>query len=368
MIGKSTWWQLLVLLCCATPSMAQRVVGGVVRDSVTGAPLPYAIVQGVDGVQRLSDGAGRFRLADMPRSGASVLVRRIGYAPRRVAVADGAGDITELTVPLAALSLSLRSVEVRDNVPPELRRCRTPGVPDREQFPRLVAILDQLRDNATQYTLAADAYPVDVLSDRRMLYRNASRSSMYRHDSTGSRLAARPLYTPGRVVRDVPRRRGEYELFLPALPDFADSLFLARHCWWEGGVDQWPTGDVVRIDFGLDDRIEQADVAGSVWLDADSYLIRSYELVLVRTPAVLKGTRDVRVVSCFRDVASGLRILDAVHSRTAYDKSTSRDEWTSFEEERRLVRLEFLAAMPEDAVDLREAPPPRCGNMPGWQR
>jgi hypothetical protein len=357
-----------VLLCVATPLMAQRVVSGVVRDSASGAPLPYAIVQGADGVERLSDGAGRFRLADVPNTGASVLVRRIGYTPRRVALADGAVEITEIAVTLAALSLSLRAVEVRDNVPPEQRRCRTPGVPDRAQFPRLVAVLDQVRDNATQYTLAADDYPVDVLADRRMLYRNASRASMQQHDSTSYRLAARPQYTPGRIVREVPRGRGDYELFLPALPDFADSSFLARHCWWEGGVDRWPTGDVVRIDFGLDDRIRQADVAGSVWLDADSYLIRSYELVLVRQPAALRGTREVRVVSCFRDVSKGLRVLDAVRSTTAYERVKAKEDWTSFDEERRLVRLEFLAAMPDDAVELLTATPPTCGNMPGWVR
>jgi hypothetical protein len=33
-----------------------------------------------------------------------------------------------------------------------------------------------------------------------------------------------------------------------------------------------------------------------------------------------------------------------------------------------IPRLELLASMPEDAVDLLEATPPTCGNMPGWMR
>jgi hypothetical protein len=363
MIGRQVWW-LVVLLWLATPLMAQRAVSGVVRDSASGAPLPYAIVRGDDGTDRLTDYQGRFRIT----AAREFVVRRIGYAPRTIAVPSGATDPTTIDVALAALSLQLRTVDVRDNLPPELRRCRTPGVPDRTQYPRLAAVLDQVRDNATQYTLAADAYPVDVLADRRLLYRNASEFRIEQHDSTLYRLAARPLYKPGQVVRAVPRVASDYELFLPSLPDFADSAFLERHCWWEGGVDSWPTGDVVRIDFGLSDRLRDPDVAGSVWLDADSYLIRSYELVLVRQPRALKGTREVRVVSCFRDAARGLRVLDAVRSRTTYERSAGREKWNAFDEERRLVRLDFLAAMPEDAVELVGAPPPTCGNMPGWVR
>ena len=88
----------------APPAAARHgtaVLVGVVRDSVR-APRQGArvTVDGVDGVEALTDADGRFRLAGLPAGSRPVLVRAVGYAPQVVNASLRPGQEVEVAVTL----------------------------------------------------------------------------------------------------------------------------------------------------------------------------------------------------------------------------------------------------------------------------
>ncbi|MFL5579120.1 MAG: carboxypeptidase regulatory-like domain-containing protein, partial [Gemmatimonadaceae bacterium] len=81
-----------------------RVVRGTVTDAATGAPVGGAAVD-AGGRRVYADASGRFTLAASP--GDTILVRRMGYRPARLAVGS-----SEAAVALAPAALPLAAVRV----------------------------------------------------------------------------------------------------------------------------------------------------------------------------------------------------------------------------------------------------------------
>jgi hypothetical protein len=79
---------------------AQSTAGlvGNVRDSL-GGPVPLAQLS-VSGVRSLSDSAGRFAMAGLPSGGATLQVRRLGFAPldHQLELAGGRTDSVQLVL------------------------------------------------------------------------------------------------------------------------------------------------------------------------------------------------------------------------------------------------------------------------------
>ena len=102
----------LLLGGVATGLVAQApVIRGTVADSETGAPLGAARIQALSGrqvVAAYSDAHGRFELRPGAPGALELVVTRIGYAPRHVAVDGGAA----VTIALTALGIPLDPVVV----------------------------------------------------------------------------------------------------------------------------------------------------------------------------------------------------------------------------------------------------------------
>lgn len=111
----------LVLLCCATPLVAQPQVQplpallvGMVRDSagnaITGAEV---WIRGSDLFAITNDNGG-FRLAGATPGAAKVSVRRLGYEPTTFDVLLRSGRIDSLVLALTSVATSLPGVLVED--------------------------------------------------------------------------------------------------------------------------------------------------------------------------------------------------------------------------------------------------------------
>ena len=108
---------LLGALNRCSPSRRARPPSRTIRDGVSGAPLPDAVVTLTD-VDRasLTDRAGRYRLSAVPSGPQHLSVKHIGYTPRTIhALVPGKGDL-EIDFTLHPAPLQLPPIVVRSTV------------------------------------------------------------------------------------------------------------------------------------------------------------------------------------------------------------------------------------------------------------
>ncbi len=111
------WFALL--LGCATPGLslaaqeAGVTVSGTVRDSL-GQGVSGALVQLAGGIQRAeSDATGSFALRDVPTGARELVIRRIGYQPRRQPLTVSRSGETGIAIRLETLAQPIAPVIVR---------------------------------------------------------------------------------------------------------------------------------------------------------------------------------------------------------------------------------------------------------------
>lgn len=92
----------------ATAQTQGASLSGVVRDPA-GAPIPFAYVS-VAELRGVADSTGRFLLTNLAPGTTSVLVRRLGFTPRRVAVTLIGGRHDSVSVVLAVLPFELAGI------------------------------------------------------------------------------------------------------------------------------------------------------------------------------------------------------------------------------------------------------------------
>ena len=83
-------------------------LSGMVRDPA-GAPIPFAYVS-VAEIRGVADSAGRFILSNLAPGATNVLIRRLGFTPKRVAVTLVDGRHDSLSVILAVLPFELAGI------------------------------------------------------------------------------------------------------------------------------------------------------------------------------------------------------------------------------------------------------------------
>lgn len=93
----------------SVPAQAQGAsLSGIVRDPA-GAPIPFAYVS-IAELRGIADSAGRFLLANLVPGTTSVLVRRLGFTPKRVSVTLIEGRHDSVVVVLAVLPFELAGI------------------------------------------------------------------------------------------------------------------------------------------------------------------------------------------------------------------------------------------------------------------
>jgi hypothetical protein len=326
-------------------SVSGRVVTG--PDS---EPVPYSIVSLMPGYpRRLTDDSGRFQFSTVAPGTYRLQVRQIGFAPRDTVIEVRAAGL-ELRFTLERLGILLPPVMVAAT-----SECVVPGAPDVQAFPEDAAVFGQVVDNARRGRLLADAFPHQLRTERIVTdLELPSRRETSWTDTLDLESAARWQYEPGKIVAHVPYSndpavrqylnpwRDQDLVRLPTLEDFADSSFVANHCFQLAGMDTLAGGRFVRLDFRPAARIKTTDVAGAAYLDSASYMIR-YAIVRATHPERgVRGMTSLVATSWFREVVPWIVVTDQLRS-VSRTRGTPTIERTEIQ---RLLRVHFWKAVP----------------------
>src|SRR6266576_3613879 len=143
----------LILLLLSTQLPGTTTLRGTVVGAESGQPLGFSVVTlHPNGGQQFTSASGAFTFADI-KAGTYVLsVRQIGYVPLDTQVVITADSTTVVHVTLRRLAIELPPVTITG------QQCTNPGRPDTSDA-ALLAVFDQLQENARRFELLADSYP-----------------------------------------------------------------------------------------------------------------------------------------------------------------------------------------------------------------
>jgi hypothetical protein len=308
-----------VLLITAQLAAAQQpALRGTVVSVETGLPLSFSIVTLHPNVGRqFTDGAGAFAFAGAKPGTYVLSVRQIGYTPLDTQVVVGGDSTTIMRIALRHLAIELPPVTIAAG------QCTNPGRPDSTDSV-LLAVFDQLQENARRFELLADSYP----------FRYGLQITMREVNQRGD--TGRPVvqtlrftsndnhpYAVGRVVEPAWGPWGSPDntvvIHSADLQDLGNADFIANHCFRLAGRDTVGGETLVRIDFEPATRVRSADMAGAAYLDSVTYELRYTTTWLTRPErSSLISVRSMNFRTRFRNIARGVPLQDSATVITTY--------------------------------------------------
>jgi len=317
------------LIALAAPAMARGqgvaadlrdssgVLSGVLAGLDDGQPIAYATV-GVVGSGRTSfaDGKGSFRLSRLVPGLYLLRVRQIGYAPldTNIAVAPGPEETT-VTLRLRRIALRLARVGIEGH---HSKGCVATGVPDSAVNATLATVFSQVRENVDRFRLLLDEYPfLYSREERRMMRRDPGDDSTESVDTASYESRSRRPYQTGGIIYfeyDALGRSTRF-MYLPTFRDLADPAFLSAHCFAYRGTERLggPRGtEVMRVDFRPASAISAPDVEGSIYLDAQRFVVRRAVFRMTRPQAADPPLIGLSVTTTFRELVPLVPVFDSV--------------------------------------------------------
>jgi hypothetical protein len=309
---------LLLLASVQLAAAQQPALRGTVVSAETGQPLSFSIVTLHPNVGRqFTDGVGGFAF-DGAKPGTYLLsVRQIGYIPLDTQIVVGSDSITRMRIALRHLAIELPPVTIAAG------QCTKPGRPDSSDA-ALLAVFDQLQENARRFELLADSYPFRYslqLTAREVTQRgDTGRPEMrtLRFTSDDSH-----PYAVGHVVEPAWGPWGSPDemvvIHSADLQDLGNASFIANHCFRLTGRDTIGGEPLVRIDFEPATHISSADMAGAAYLDPNTYELRYTTTWLTRPErSSLISVRSMNFWTRFRNIARGVPLQDSATVITTY--------------------------------------------------
>jgi len=296
----------------------QPSLRGTVVSTETRQPLAFSIVTLHPNVGRqFTDGAGAFAFPGTSPGSYVLSVRQIGYTPLDTQIVVAGDSTTIVQIALRHLAIELPPVTIA------AQQCTRPGRPDSSDA-ALLAVFDQLQENARRFELLADSYPFHY--DLELALREVNQ----RGDT--SRPALQTLrfssddnhpYAVGRVVEPAWGPWGSPDNMLVIhsadLQDLGNADFIANHCFRLVGRDTIGGETLVRIDFEPAVRIRSADMAGAAYLDSITYELRYTETSLTQPErSALVSVRSMNFRTRFRNIARGVPLQDSLTVVTTY--------------------------------------------------
>lgn len=327
---------------------------GVLRGSVTsatGGPLAYAVVTIASlGLQQFSNTQGKFYFTKIPAGKYRLTIRQLGYQPVTMEVTLGSNGSEDIAVQMQRIATRLATMQVLSEW-----HCTKPGPPGKKGGDlALLAVFEQLEQNAVRLKLLMNEYPYDLrMERRRVLQRDRGLDSVERIDTTRTQSSDKSHYEVGQVVRKerMPDRTQQYFLQVPTLLDFAQEEFQKNHCFLLRGIDTTRGAPFIRVDFKAAEKIKQPDVEGTVFLDTATYRLRQTEIQLTKIPAEVPGLRSLRATTFFDDVVPGMPIISGISAVSDMRPTLGINQFQRAVENQSTVALTFLKKRPE-------APPP----------
>ena len=336
LVGAATF---AAALACPESTPAQALHGDV-RAVETNLPLPYStVVLQPRVVGRFADDSGRFAFPQLAAGSYRLIVRAIGYLPFDTMITVAAKPI-ELHVRLPPLAVELPPVTVVAT-----RACLRPGPPARDSEPELAQIFDQLRENAARFRLLSDAYPFKYWVERQIWEDPPARGAPMELDTIELRSDVRLAYQPGGLIisQRGPGARWERTLRLPTVIDLADSVFHKAHCFKLAGVDSLFGKLHWRVDFLAAERVRSPDVAGSAWLDSETFQLRQLIFRLTRAERAATSLRALEATVTFGELVRSLTVPVQIAAKS---EARTRRRPVTGHEWQRLLRVEFLKGKP----------------------
>lgn len=295
-------------------TIAGRVVAWPDSSPVAGAMVTIEAL----GRSALVSRDGFFQLDHLPAGTHTMLVRQVGYRPvtltvRVMALAELPSMEGRYTIPLVRLPVMLDLVVVRSSHD----ACRRAGFRGEAIDPRVRPVLEQLEANVERMRDVAREWPLEYKVARtRHLRVETGALVAQQGDTVLRRSDVRRPYAPGQVLearwfgeRMVPGR----EMHVPGVMDLADPEFQATHCFRYGGIERSDGRLLHRVDFAPLDSLPDADVAGSLWLDANTWFLVRSAFRLTRIPPRLR-VNTVEVTAEYREARPGLIVPQALLS------------------------------------------------------
>src|SRR6185437_12866095 len=270
-----------------------------------------------------------------------VLVRQLGFAARDTVIdISGRSPPAALVVVMNAVTIRLSEVAVHA---PQI--CTVPGV-DSNATPILGEFMADVRQNADRELLLRRSYPFeytveDVQTSTPVCSADAVPLVI---DTLGYRSDELMPYGRGNTIfTDRTDPRGAWErMRLPSTLDFADSAFLATHCFDYGVA---PSGNY-DINFRPLATITAPDVEGTVTLDSLTFVVRNSVVRLTNAGAVAPGYGHLEVKTTYREVLPRIALPDTISSTQRY--STPAPDSRSFvaTEVQSMRTLRFIGRAP----------------------
>jgi hypothetical protein len=283
----------------------------------TGQPLGFTIViLHPNSGRQFTDAAGAFSF-EIAKTGNYLLsVRQIGYSPLDTQIVLG-DTSTIVRIALRRLAIELPPVTIA------ALQCTNPGRPDSSDA-ALLAVFDQLQENARRFELLADSYPFHY--DLELALREVNqRGDTGRPEVRRLRFSSADNhpYAVGRVVEPAWGPWGSPDntivIHSADMQDLGNPDFIANHCFRLAGRDTIGGQTLVRIDFEPATRIRSADMAGAAYLDSITYELRYTETSLTRPErSVLANVRLMKFRTRFRNIARGVPLQDSLTVITTY--------------------------------------------------
>jgi hypothetical protein len=290
---------------------AQIAVRGTVLAAETHEPLGFSIVTLQPDIGRqFTDPRGAFAFGNAKPGTYVLSVRQIGYTPFDTQLVIRGDSAIVIEVLLRHLAIELPPITIAG------RQCVRPGRPDSSDA-ALLAVFNQLQENARRFALFADSYPFRPLIERTI------RDISIRGDTVTSVESAndpdRP-YEVGHVVfAKSPLWPDQFLVHTAVLQDFGNTSFVENHCFDRAGVDTIAGRRLIRIDFEPPTRLRTTDIAGSAFLDSTTYELRFTESRLTHPEwSVLSDIDSSTARTRFKSLAPGIPVQDSLIAITTY--------------------------------------------------
>lgn len=314
------------------------------RDFAVG----YAVVRSMPGGrEQFSGDDGRFVIRDVPPGTVHLTARRIGYAPADTTLEVHAGDTVRVRLEMRLITIQLPAVHTL------AKACAHPGGSPDLIGPDLALLFDQVRQNAERNRLLSRTYPFEILIERRLTKAEPVLEARFIAYDTVHRSSAREWrYAPGGMLGTREIESGVFggkwiTLNMPELADFADSTFLANHCFDYAGLEPIGGDTLIAVDFRPAPVVRQPDVSGTMFLDPKTYQLRLTLMTLVNLTKHLESQIAGQAVrATFKEILPGVPVIDVVSSAVFPKDDAKAAPTEPATETQRILSVRFLRGRP----------------------
>lgn len=329
----------LVVVGSTAAQVPVMISGGALRgfvvDSVSGQPIPHALVSYAD--QRFFAGPnGHFVVRGVRTGPGTLTVAQIGYGARTLALQiqpDTSATSVELRVALIRQPLVLPELNVTASL--GCARGTIPGTGDLD--PAILAVLE----NAERLLVLEHTYPFEsTFIFQSKEYDAQEKLISANGGSLRIRTKSMKGYQPGRVLE----RSGRVVNYF-TISDLARPTFRQTHCFWHASIDTLNGQETHTIEFEPLAAATWPDWSGRLTVTAATSQLVQSSATLVNLDSTKTNLRSVRCTVVYGEVVATVFHEELAQCVLAEARKT---DWTTTVETSRFGGVRFVGRKPGD--------------------